>query len=37
MNIPERLVRLEVEMISMRKLMWGVLILLAAQLGVDLR
>ena len=37
MNIQERLVRVEIEMRYMRKLMWGVILLLAAQLGVDLR
>lgn len=36
MNIQERLIRVETEMKYMRKLMWGIVILLAAQLGVDL-
>ena len=37
MNIGERLVRLETEMLSMRRLMWVVIVILLAQLGVDLR
>ena len=35
MIIQERLVRLENEMSSMKRLMWVVIVILLAQLGVD--
>ena len=35
MIIQERLVRLETEMSSMKRLMWVVIVILLAQLGVD--
>ena len=36
MIIQERLVRLETEMSSMKRLMWIVIVILLAQLGVDI-
>ena len=36
MIIQERLVRLETEMSSMIRLMWVVIVILLAQLGVDI-
>ena len=37
MKLGERMIKVEVEMSSMKRLMWVVIVILLAQLGVDLR
>jgi len=37
MKLEERMIKVETEILNMRRLMWVVIVILLAQLGVDLR